>query len=108
MRLTTIKFNSAYDVRLSVQLAKQGKLDKDLVKAKLQALLNTDKHCVLDKVLTSPEEADGQEPTYRVMQQDKPDGTTEYVQFKLVENPNSLFRALGLSREDIEALLSEL
>ena len=108
MRGFPVKFNSRQDVEVCFELAKQGMLDTDELKKRLQAMLNTDKHYVFDKALDSPDNADGPEPDFKVMEQESDDGTKEYVQYKLEENPGAIFRALGFTKEEIENLISQL
>lgn len=102
------KFNTREDVETCFDLAKQGRLDSNLMKKKLQAMLNTDKVYVFDKIVESPDVADGPEPDYKIMEQEKEDGTKEYVQFKLNEDPSAIFRQLGFVKDEIENLITQL
>lgn len=108
MRGLPHRFNTRKDVETCFELAKQGKLDAGEIKKRLQAMLNTDKHYVFDKVLDNPDSADGPEPDFKVMEQEGNDDTKEYVQYKLAKNPGAIFRQLGFAREEIESLISQL
>ena len=108
MRGMPHKFNSRTDVETCFELAKQGKLDAGEIKKRLQAMLNTDKHYVFDKVLDNPDNADGSEPEYKVMEQEKKDGTKEYIQYRLEEDPGAIFRQLGFTKDEIENLIAQL
>lgn len=76
------------------------------VKAAYQALLNTDKHYIFDRVLATGEQPDGPEPEYRVMEERMPDGTIKRVQFKLIDNPNSKLKQLGFARHEVEEVIN--
>lgn len=72
-----------------------------------QALLNTQKHYVFDRILADNETPDGPEPDYHVMEEEKEDATRR-VQYKLVDNSNARIHQLGFTVEDIQARIQEV
>ena len=94
------------DIENVLSLVSKGKLPKEDLLKVLRSILNTDQHYVFDKILNSPDEKDGEEPQYRVLEQEKEDGSKECVQFKLVENPNAIFRVMGYTKDEINNLIT--
>lgn len=85
-----------------------GELPADKLLAAYDALLNTRQHYVFDRALAANEPSDGDEPGYRVMTEEREDGTTQRTQYKLVDNPGARLYQLGFSVADIEALKEEI
>jgi len=108
MRGIPKRFGTATDVAVCVDLAMAGYIPKNEMTARLMAMLNTSDVYVRDKVLASVEDADGEEPDYRVMETEAIDGGTEIVQYKLSPNPASIPAMLGMDDETVRQYISKL
>jgi hypothetical protein len=107
MRGLPFVLRTKHDVENCVHLAQEGKIDRDRLKEKLQAMLSTQKHYVFDKFVDSPANADGPEPAFRVVEEKEGD-VVKYAQFKLVDNPSATFIQAGLTKEELENFISQL
>lgn len=98
------QFNTRHDVKYSVNLAMNGKLEAADVKKRLEAMLNTETHwvfkAVVDKLYTPAENE-------KVLQQET-GGVVEHICFELQDNPGGLFIRLGLSRPEVENMINQL
>ena len=78
------------------------------VKGAYQALLDTNKHYVFDKELASEDERTGPAPDYKVMEEvNEEEGTTRIVQYKLVDNPDSKLKELGLTETEVQEVIDK-
>lgn len=85
-----------------------GDLNAEPLRVKLQALLDTQKHHVFDRVLADIEKPTGPEPDYRVVEVKKEDGSTERHQFALTDDANCTLVRLGFTADEVNALLAEI
>lgn len=108
MRGIPKRFGTATDVAVCVDQAMAGDVQKNEMTARLRAMLNTSDVYVRDKVLASVEDADGEEPDYRVMETEATEGGTEIVQYKLSPNPASTPAMLGMDDETVRQYISKL
>src|SRR5690554_4948302 len=77
------------------------------VKRAYQGLLNTSKHYVFDRNLTSEEEPDGNEPEYKVLEEEQEDETMQRVQYKLIENTTGKIFKLGFTIDEVEEVINK-
>lgn len=75
--------------------------------ARLRALIDTQDKYVFDRLLSADETADGPEPDYRVVE-DERDGVSERVQFKRTADTNCAMVRLGYTQVDVEAKITLL
>ncbi len=85
-----------------------GELPADKLLAAYDALLNTRRHYVFDRILATDEPADGEEPEYRVMVEEQEGGTMQRTQYKLVDNPGARLYQLGFTVTEIETRKEEI
>jgi len=99
--------NSKQDYLNCRDMVLSGDLPAEPLRAKLQALLDTQKHYMFDRVLDVEDHA-GPEPDYRVLEEKKDDGTVERHQFALTDNPNCTLNRLGFTADEVNSLLVEI
>ncbi len=99
-------FNTLQDYDNCHALALEGKLSKQRLIEEYQALLNTNNHYIFDKIITTYDERDGDEPGYKVLMTGEE--TEEWTQFKLSINSNSRLNQLGLAIEQVSTRINEL
>lgn len=61
-----------------------------------------------DRVLADGEAPDGAEPEYRVLEEEREDGSVERVQYRLVDQPHARIYRLGFSIAEVEARITDL
>ena len=108
MRGIPQRINTRHDLEILIQLAQEGKVDRTELRKKLESILAAGQVYVFDKVLSSPDAADGTEPDYRILQVEKEDGTVEYHQYKLSEDPGALYLRWGFTRDEFLSLIQNL
>ncbi len=69
--------------------------------AYLRSLRDNTKHYVFDRILADDESPDGQEPDYRITQDE--DGARH--QHRLEENPNAPIHRLGFTESEVDQLI---
>ncbi len=75
--------------------------------SRLQALIDTQDKYVFDRLLSADEVADGPEPDYRVVE-DERDGISERVQFKRIGDTDCAMSRLGYTQAEVEAKITVL
>ena len=75
------------------------------VKAAYQALFDTNKHYIFDRILREGEDSDGTEPGYKVFEEDANE-TSQRTQYRLTDNPNSKLKQLGFTTQEVEEVIN--
>jgi len=98
--------NTKQDVLYCVELAKQNEVDKAELKVKLQNLLSDEKVWVFKAEVDASYTPAASE---KVMEQKEMEtGSIKYVCYELIDNPNARFLQMGLTKNEILHLISEL
>jgi len=106
MRGIPTVLNTRQDVLALCDAAKNGQVDREELKRKLQELLR-DEIYIFDKELQSADKADGTEPEYRVLVVQKEDKTI-VEQWKLAIDPNAPYKRLGFEKTELEDIIEQL
>jgi hypothetical protein len=97
--------NSKEDVLYCVQLAMEGRLDKESVKKRLQDILSDEKVYMYKNVVNEgyiPAENE------KICEVKKEDGTIEYHAYELQENQNARFLQMGFTKDEITSIINQL
>ena len=101
--------NTKEDVQRCVEYAKQGMLDKKKLAERIRALLSDAKVWEYAKDVDKSYKPAEDEKVMKVEDiADDGSTTTKYVCFKLVDNKNARFLRMGLTKEEIDTILTEL
>jgi hypothetical protein len=97
--------NSKEDVLYCVRLAIEGRLDKEIVKKRLQNLLSDEKGYIYKNVVN-----EGYTPSEneKICEVKKEDGTIEYHAYELQENQNARFLQMGFTKDEITSIINQL
>lgn len=102
------RLNTKADFERVHALTKAGKIPvKEMIK-QWNGLYNSRNKYAFDRTLSEDENPDGGEPDYRVMTEEREDGTVLRQQFKLEENPSGRIFKLGYTVNEVQAKLTEL
>lgn len=96
--------NTKSDVELMYNMAIAGEADRETVKSRIENLLSDEYEW---RYKATVDESYSPEENEKVMAQENGDAT-EYVCFELVENNNSTLKKMGLTRTDVENMITEL